>query len=57
MLTLRQLVPDPEVLLAIEPEELGWPLLQIARTKRNNTGLFLPWDYVSSGSDVTEYEP
>ncbi|MDM0079231.1 TIGR02391 family protein [Variovorax sp. J31P179] len=54
---LIELVPDPEFLLAVEPEELGLPLLQVARSQGNGMGLFHPSSWISSANDVNEYPP
>jgi hypothetical protein len=42
MYELAQLFPDPSVLLALEPEELGARLLFLARERRFQRDQFLP---------------
>ncbi len=39
---LQQLIPDVDTLLALEPEELGWILLRLAKSKIQN-GIFWPF--------------
>jgi uncharacterized protein (TIGR02391 family) len=57
MPALKQLVPDVALLLAMEPEELGWPLLEVVKTavRQSGNGLFHIPNYVGSHSDMCEY--
>jgi uncharacterized protein (TIGR02391 family) len=49
MATLENLIPDVEVLLALAPEELAWPVLQVAHANSQN-GAFHPDGAFASGS-------
>jgi hypothetical protein len=57
MTTLRQLIPDVDVLLALAPEELAPHLLEVAKSQLQN-GMFLPANLtlVISGLGITAHQ-
>jgi uncharacterized protein (TIGR02391 family) len=57
MPTLQQLIPDPEVLLALAPEELAPYLLNVARSQMQN-GIFHPDNLilVTVGTGMTAHQ-
>lgn len=57
MPTLQQLIPDPEVLLALAPEELAPYLLSVARSQLQN-GIFHPDNLilVTVGAGMTAHQ-
>jgi uncharacterized protein (TIGR02391 family) len=57
MPALKHLVSDVDLLLAMEPEELGWPLLEVVKTVvlQNGNGLFHIHNYLAGHSDISEY--
>jgi hypothetical protein len=42
MPTICELIPDPEMLLALDPEELGGVLLQVYADEQGSSNLFSP---------------
>lgn len=54
MPTLPQLIPDIEVLLALAPEELGWHVLEVAKSQLQN-GTFNPSSLTNFGTLTHHY--
>lgn len=55
MPTLLQTIADADTALALEPAELGLPLLRVVQSQLSNMRLFHPANYVQSGNDINEY--
>lgn len=56
MAHLHELLPDHELFLALEPEELGWYLLEVARPPANNPSATLhPSEFTAFGNALDAY--
>jgi uncharacterized protein (TIGR02391 family) len=53
--TLHSLIPDPEQVLALEPEELAGAILEVLSTLPSGSGLFTLQGFSSRSGPVAEY--
>jgi uncharacterized protein (TIGR02391 family) len=52
---IHQMLPDHDVLLSLPPEELGWYLLEVARSRRQHSLNFHPHDWTYHLEELTHY--